>query len=164
MVSFSCEVCNDTIIKKKLDQHSQRCYGAYFSCIDCSVTFQGTEYRNHTSCISEAEKYEKALYKGPKKQKGKANVPVKKEQKVEPKEEPKKEEPKKEEPKEEPKKESKKATKSKATSLDKFLKSNKEQNLYKVIKKASQDNSQDIKEFLKNIKVVKGEDGKIEIL
>jgi hypothetical protein len=38
------------------------------------------------------------------------------------------------------------------------------QNLYKVIKKASQDNSQDIKEFLKNIKVVKGEDGKIEII
>jgi cell growth-regulating nucleolar protein len=161
MVSFSCEVCNDTIIKKKLDQHSQRCYGAYFSCIDCSVTFQGIEYRNHTSCISEAEKYEKALYKGPKKQKGKTNVPVKKEQKVEPKEEPKKEEAKKEEPKKE---ESKKVTKSKTTSLDKFLKSNKEQNLYKVIKKASQDNSQDIKEFLKNIKVVKGEDGKIEII
>ena len=64
MVSFSCEVCNDTVIKKKLDQHAQRCRGAYFTCIDCSTTFQGTDYRKHTSCISEAEKYEKGLYKG----------------------------------------------------------------------------------------------------
>lgn len=66
MVSFSCEVCNDTIVKKKLDQHKQRCRGAYFSCIDCSTTFTGSDYRNHTLCISEAEKYEKALYKGKK--------------------------------------------------------------------------------------------------
>lgn len=74
MVSFSCEVCNDTVIKKKLDQHQQRCYGAYFTCIDCSTTFSGNDHRAHTSCISEAEKYEKALYKGPqKKQKGKAS-------------------------------------------------------------------------------------------
>lgn len=27
--------------------------------IDCSTTFQGTDYRAHTSCISEKEKYEK---------------------------------------------------------------------------------------------------------
>ena len=60
MVSFSCEVCNDTIIKKKLDLHTQRCYGAYFTCIDCSTTFEGTEYRKHTSCITEDEKYQKA--------------------------------------------------------------------------------------------------------
>lgn len=66
MVSFSCEVCNDTVIKKKLDQHTQRCRGAYFTCIDCSTTFDGTAYRSHTQCISEAEKYEKGLYKGKK--------------------------------------------------------------------------------------------------
>ena len=41
---------------------------AYFTCIDCSTTFQGTDYRKHTSCISEAEKYEKGLYKGKNKQ------------------------------------------------------------------------------------------------
>ncbi|GEQ71571.1 hypothetical protein JCM33374_g5256 [Metschnikowia sp. JCM 33374] len=75
MVSFSCEVCNDTMTKKKLDQHRQRCYDAYFTCIDCSVTFVGTDYRNHTQCISEAEKYEKSLYKGkPSKQNGKATA------------------------------------------------------------------------------------------
>ncbi|KAI3636122.1 hypothetical protein MIR68_006003 [Amoeboaphelidium protococcarum] len=63
MVSFVCNQCQETIKKPKLDQHAQRCRGATFSCIDCSTDFYGTEYRNHTSCISEAEKYQKTLYK-----------------------------------------------------------------------------------------------------
>ncbi|TPX56951.1 hypothetical protein PhCBS80983_g04165 [Powellomyces hirtus] len=67
MVSFVCESCQETLKKAKLDQHTYRCHYAQFSCIDCSVTFQGTDYRAHTSCISEAEKYQGALYKGPKK-------------------------------------------------------------------------------------------------
>ncbi|KAK9464381.1 hypothetical protein V1512DRAFT_268407 [Lipomyces arxii] len=65
MVSFSCEVCNDTIVKKKLMQHRSMCHGAYFTCLDCQTTFQGLEFQNHTSCISEAEKYQKSLYKAP---------------------------------------------------------------------------------------------------
>jgi len=32
MVSFSCEQCNDTVKKPKLDQHAGRCRGAYFTC------------------------------------------------------------------------------------------------------------------------------------
>ncbi|KAJ3161196.1 hypothetical protein HDU86_007818 [Geranomyces michiganensis] len=67
MVSFVCEACQETLKKPKLDQHTYRCQYAQFSCIDCSTTFQGTDYRAHTSCISEAEKYQGALYKGPKK-------------------------------------------------------------------------------------------------
>ncbi|KAJ3022630.1 hypothetical protein HKX48_005692 [Thoreauomyces humboldtii] len=67
MVSFVCESCQETLKKPKLEQHTYRCQYAQFSCIDCSKTFQGTEYRAHTSCISEAEKYQGALYKGPKK-------------------------------------------------------------------------------------------------
>ncbi|KAL1957853.1 hypothetical protein VTO42DRAFT_5418 [Malbranchea cinnamomea] len=63
MVSFQCEACGDVLTKKKLDPHRGRCHGAYFSCLDCMVTFQGTEYRAHTSCISEAQKYQGALYK-----------------------------------------------------------------------------------------------------
>lgn len=31
---------------------------------DCSTTFQNQEYKSHTSCISEAEKYQGKLYKG----------------------------------------------------------------------------------------------------
>ncbi|KAI8354338.1 hypothetical protein B0O80DRAFT_450826 [Mortierella sp. GBAus27b] len=67
MVSFVCDTCQETLKKPKLDQHFNRCPYAQFSCIDCSVSFQGTDYRAHTSCVSEAEKYEKSLYRGPKK-------------------------------------------------------------------------------------------------
>ncbi|THU96782.1 hypothetical protein K435DRAFT_663812, partial [Dendrothele bispora CBS 962.96] len=58
--------CCDIVKKPKLDQHRNRCH-AGFDCIDCSKSF-GTpaEYKGHTSCISEAEKYQKSLYKGPK--------------------------------------------------------------------------------------------------
>ena len=52
--------------KPKLDQHSARCHGG-FDCIDCSKTFNSAgEWKGHTSCVSEAEKYQKSLYKGPK--------------------------------------------------------------------------------------------------
>ncbi|KAJ2081827.1 hypothetical protein H4R24_002034 [Coemansia sp. RSA 988] len=57
MVSFVCNYCQQTLKKPKLDQHVQRCRNASFSCIDCSVDFVGTTYRQHTSCISEVEKY-----------------------------------------------------------------------------------------------------------
>ncbi|KAI9284884.1 LYAR-type C2HC zinc finger-domain-containing protein [Umbelopsis sp. AD052] len=66
MVSFQCDACCDVVKKPKLDQHRQRCW-ATFTCIDCSTTFQNNDYKSHTSCISEAEKYEKSVYKGPKK-------------------------------------------------------------------------------------------------
>ncbi|KAJ2538718.1 hypothetical protein EV175_006426 [Coemansia sp. RSA 1933] len=58
MVSFVCNYCQDTLKKAKLDTHAQRCRNASFSCIDCGVDFQGTLYRQHTSCITESEKYE----------------------------------------------------------------------------------------------------------
>lgn len=54
---------------QKLDPHRNQCRGASFSCLDCMVHFQGTEYRSHTSCISEAQKYQGKLYRG-EKQKG----------------------------------------------------------------------------------------------
>lgn len=69
MVSFSCENCGDVLTKKKLDPHRNQCRGASFTCIDCMVHFQGTEYRAHTSCMSEAQKYQGALYR--EKEKGK---------------------------------------------------------------------------------------------
>ncbi|KAJ5092029.1 hypothetical protein NUU61_006899 [Penicillium alfredii] len=63
MVSFSCEGCGDVLTKKKLDPHRNQCRGASFTCIDCMVHFRGTEYRSHTTCMSEAQKYQGALYK-----------------------------------------------------------------------------------------------------
>nr|GAT56000.1 predicted protein [Mycena chlorophos] len=64
MVSFSCHACQDTVKKPKLDSHYARC-GTGFDCIDCSKSFHSpAEFRTHTSCVSEAEKYEKSVYKG----------------------------------------------------------------------------------------------------
>ncbi|KAI5848728.1 LYAR-type C2HC zinc finger-domain-containing protein, partial [Morchella snyderi] len=55
--------CNDVIKKPKLDSHRGQCRGAYFTCIDCNTTFSGNDHKTHTSCISEAQKYQGALYK-----------------------------------------------------------------------------------------------------
>ncbi|KAG9235090.1 hypothetical protein BJ875DRAFT_375029 [Amylocarpus encephaloides] len=74
MVSFSCENCGDVLTKKKLDPHRNQCRGASFTCLDCMVHFQGNEYRAHTSCISEAQKYQGALYRPEKEKKNKQNT------------------------------------------------------------------------------------------
>ncbi|KUI57221.1 hypothetical protein VP1G_04540 [Cytospora mali] len=66
MVSFQCESCGDVLTKKKLDPHRNRCRGATFTCIDCMVHFYGTDYRSHTSCMTEDQKYQGALYKNKK--------------------------------------------------------------------------------------------------
>ncbi|ORY23051.1 hypothetical protein BCR39DRAFT_550169 [Naematelia encephala] len=75
MVSFQCDGCADTVKKPKLDQHRQRCW-ASFTCLDCSTTFQGQTYKSHTSCVTEAEKYQGALYKAPKKGQTKPQPPA----------------------------------------------------------------------------------------
>ncbi|KAF8543642.1 LYAR-type C2HC zinc finger-domain-containing protein, partial [Trichophaea hybrida] len=62
-IPVNCEACNDVVKKPKLDAHKSRCRNAVFTCIDCSTTFNGTDYRSHTSCISEDQKYQGALYR-----------------------------------------------------------------------------------------------------
>lgn len=44
------QACGDILTKKKLDPHRNQCRGASFTCIDCMVHFQGTQYRSHTVC------------------------------------------------------------------------------------------------------------------
>ncbi len=62
----SCIACSDTVKKPKLDKHYMSCHSSV-TCLDCSTTFAGpAQWKSHTSCISEAEKYQKGLYKGPK--------------------------------------------------------------------------------------------------
>ncbi|RKF60880.1 putative zinc finger c2h2 lyar-type protein [Erysiphe neolycopersici] len=63
MVSFSCEACGDVLLKKKLDAHRRQCANASYTCLDCMTTFENYEYRSHTSCISEQQKYQGALYR-----------------------------------------------------------------------------------------------------
>lgn len=67
MVFFSCDKCAETLKKNKVDAHAIRCGCDSVSCVDCSVSFWGDDYKQHTSCISEAERYEKTVYKGPRK-------------------------------------------------------------------------------------------------
>ncbi|MCJ1319443.1 hypothetical protein MMC15_004779 [Xylographa vitiligo] len=55
--------CGDVLTKKKLDSHRGQCRGASFTCLDCMTHFHGSDYKAHTSCISEAQKYQGALYK-----------------------------------------------------------------------------------------------------
>lgn len=63
MVSFVCSSCQATLKKAKVRAHLARCRGPV-SCLDCSVDFAGDAYERHTSCVSEAEKYQGKLYKG----------------------------------------------------------------------------------------------------
>eukprot|EP00924_Labyrinthula_sp_SR-Ha-C_P006461 maker-scaffold_120-snap-gene-0.5-mRNA-1 protein AED:0.00 eAED:0.00 QI:64/1/1/1/1/1/2/141/245 len=65
MVFFVCNGCNSSLRKKQVENHSYKCEsGALYSCVDCSQEFDSYSYRKHTTCISEAEKYEGKLYKG----------------------------------------------------------------------------------------------------
>lgn len=64
MVFFVCEHCNETVKKNQVDKHVLKCRNCYaVTCVDCSQTFYGNDYINHTVCVTEAEKYEKTLYK-----------------------------------------------------------------------------------------------------
>lgn len=158
MVSFSCEVCNDTVLKKKLQQHQRQCRDAYFTCIDCSTTFYGNDHQKHTSCISEAEKYEKSLYKGPKKQQNstKPNQTQNQNQKQKQNETKKVDTEQKSSP--ELKKEKKKLN------IKDFV-DQEEIPLYKVFKSIKKKDSKlnDKTEFLKALKVQKNKDGSVTL-
>ena len=62
MPVFICENCNETLKKNKVATHN--CGGGcwYFSCMDCNRKFGWDEYLGHTTCVSEAERYQGALY------------------------------------------------------------------------------------------------------
>ena len=72
MPVFICEACNETLKQTKVATHN--CSGCwYFSCIDCNKKFGWDEYKSHTKCVTEAERYQGHLYvakenKGEKKQ------------------------------------------------------------------------------------------------
>lgn len=62
MVYFECSKCNETVKKPKLAKHLMSCRSQYVSCIDCSKVFAWNEWEAHTSCMSEAQKYQGKLY------------------------------------------------------------------------------------------------------
>mmetsp|Transcript_12005 Transcript_12005/g.13151 ORF Transcript_12005/g.13151 Transcript_12005/m.13151 type:complete len:187 (-) Transcript_12005:78-638(-) len=59
MVSFVCDLCQKTLKKQQVNKHCETaCKNAWdFSCVDCGKTFSGYDYENHTSCMTEQEKY-----------------------------------------------------------------------------------------------------------
>jgi cell growth-regulating nucleolar protein len=64
MVFFVCDYCNETLKKNQVEKHCFKCRSCNsVTCVDCSVTFFENDYAAHIVCISEAEKYEKSLFK-----------------------------------------------------------------------------------------------------
>ena len=73
MPVFLCDNCNETLKRNKVETHNcgPNCW--YFCCLDCNKKFGYDEYLQHTTCVTEAERYQGALYvakenKGEKKQ------------------------------------------------------------------------------------------------
>jgi len=64
MVSFICDACGNTVKKTQVEKHyTTVCRGcSVLSCLDCGVDFPGDAYLAHTSCVTEAEKYQGNLY------------------------------------------------------------------------------------------------------
>mmetsp|Transcript_38355 Transcript_38355/g.43792 ORF Transcript_38355/g.43792 Transcript_38355/m.43792 type:complete len:258 (-) Transcript_38355:76-849(-) len=74
MVVFSCDGCGEVLKKSQVDAHAYRCRKcASVSCADCGVSYFGDDYRLHTTCITEAERYEKSVYRPPNNKKQKKN-------------------------------------------------------------------------------------------
>ncbi|CAM9449539.1 unnamed protein product [Laminaria digitata] len=67
MVYFVCESCNETLKKAQVERHLYSCKNCWgVTCVDCNFTFEGESFRAHTSCVSEDQKYQGALFKAPK--------------------------------------------------------------------------------------------------
>lgn len=71
MVVFQCDGCGESVKKPKAEQHVNTCrYCRALVCLDCMRRFTDDSYKQHTSCITEAQKYQGALYKPPKGKQG----------------------------------------------------------------------------------------------
>merc|ERR1711963_1139655 len=59
MVFFTCNACNESLKKNQIEKHyltaCRRC--EVLTCVDCMKEFPGDSYKEHTSCMIEAEKY-----------------------------------------------------------------------------------------------------------
>lgn len=66
MVFFTCNACGSSLKKNQVEKHYRNeCRNcSVLSCMDCGQDFYGDAYAGHTKCISEAEKYQGAMYKG----------------------------------------------------------------------------------------------------
>ena len=58
MVFFQCDSCGEALKKAKVESHRYQCRNSSVSCIDCNKTFPGSSYSQHSTCVSEAERYQ----------------------------------------------------------------------------------------------------------
>ena len=61
MAVFTCEQCGATLKKQQVERHCAggKCAGAwYFTCIECLVTLEGYDYKEHNICMTEVDKYQ----------------------------------------------------------------------------------------------------------
>lgn len=154
-------------MKKKLSTHQSQCRGAYFTCIDCSTTFLNNDHVKHTSCITEAEKYEGALYRGKKTQQGKqVQQQVPKPVTSKPVEEPKKEEKhvKGEKTKDQKDKKNKNRDKKDSNSSGSTLDISKPTSMYKIVKDLKKNKNISEKEILKSFKIEKNDKGELVLV
>ena len=64
MVYFVCMQCQETLKRNAVDKHCLRCRQCWdLCCVDCNKIFSGDDFRKHVTCISEAERYQGALYR-----------------------------------------------------------------------------------------------------
>lgn len=154
MVTFNCEVCNETVPKRQTEKHFYKCRDAYYTCIDCNKCFDDYDglYKKHTQCISEEQKYMGKLYQDKNKKNNKKDTPSK------PKEEINTKKP---EVVNEIAKKEKTASKNDDDFVRDLLKPG--DNLYKILKtlEKSKDAKLDKKQLLK--KIVVSKDGKLTI-
>lgn len=62
MVVFECEKCNESLKKPKVAAHLLHCRSSWVTCIDCCKKFAWNEFEAHTTCVSEAQKYQGNLF------------------------------------------------------------------------------------------------------
>lgn len=155
MVTFNCEVCNETVPKKQTEKHFYKCRDAYYTCIDCNKCFDDYDglYKKHTQCISEDQKYMGKLYQDKNKKGNKKDTTAEKTENKSNK--------KTEIVDAKPAKKEKEVVKTENDLIQELMKPG--DNLYKILKalEKNKDSKLDKKQLLK--KIVVNKDGKLAI-
>ena len=64
MVFFICDACGESVKRGMVQKHVAKCRSCWvLSCVDCLKTFEGDAYLTHMACMSEAQRYQGALYR-----------------------------------------------------------------------------------------------------
>jgi cell growth-regulating nucleolar protein len=58
MVYFTCASCGHNFKKNEIERHRFSCRSSMFTCIDCNKDFINDDYKMHTKCVTESERYE----------------------------------------------------------------------------------------------------------